>query len=74
VKSIAERISELTGIPERTVRDKLSQRYKIEHSTAASAMGAGQAVKVPKALAPIVRKVVESVKEITDALSAYVKN
>ncbi len=66
--TIAERISELTGIPERTVYDHLKPEFKrTKEIIAGPAITATEKVTVPESLAEPVRQMVERVKEETVA-------
>jgi hypothetical protein len=49
---IAERISELTGIPERTVRENLDETFKQPQEKVANtaSLGLGEQVRVPGSL------------------------
>lgn len=68
-KSIAQRISELTGIPLSTVYDNLGddQKQNQEKVTASVTFGRGKSVRVPKPLAEPLREVVDKIKKLVEA-------
>jgi hypothetical protein len=64
-KTIAERISELTGIPLRTVQENLDGKYKDPskaHDAGTAPLGVGERVRVPEPLADPVRGISDTVK------------
>lgn len=68
-KSIAERISELTGINADTVRLNLDEQFKGDQGGTGvpQVLGKGERVRVPKPLAEPVRQLVDQIKELVEA-------
>lgn len=67
-KSIAERISELTGISNRIVLANLDERYKQNQEKVADAasLGIGKSLRVPKPVAKSVKDAVTALKEAVE--------
>jgi hypothetical protein len=63
-KSIAERISELTGIHVDTVRGNLSEEYKGPQKAGVTpaSLGKSEPMRVPKAIEPEVRAIVQTLE------------
>lgn len=68
-KSIAERMSELTGIPVDTIREYLDDQYKGPQKAGVSptSLGTGEQVRVPEQLAPEVKALVNQLKTTANA-------